>query len=49
MTEQQKAIAKVWYAMGLIDRPDVWPFTKVKPPRRKTQQPELAGLEKALL
>lgn len=49
MTDEQRRLARLWYSLGLLDRPDVWPFTKAKPPRRKTKPVDLSRFEKAIV
>lgn len=49
MTDEQRRLARLWHSLGLLDRPDVWPFTKVKPPRQKTKPVDLSRFGKALV
>ena len=49
MTDEQRRLARLWHSLGLLDRPDVWPFTKAKAPRRKTKPVDLSRFGQALV
>jgi hypothetical protein len=40
MTEAQRQIAQAWFDAGLLDSPEVWPFTKMTPEQMQAKQRE---------
>jgi hypothetical protein len=38
MTNDQRQIAQAWFEAGLLDSPDVWPFTRMTPEQVQAKQ-----------